>query len=97
MNVISIKAIHKFCEKNSNAEEALLTWYKVVKKAEWNNLIDLKKDFPSADYVADNRVVFNIKGNHYRLIARVSFQYRRVMIKWIGPHKEYDKIDVLKV
>jgi len=97
MNLISTKALRQYYEKNAATQQALLTWAKVVKKANWNNLTDLKKDFPGADYVADNRVVFNIKGNHYRLVARVVFTHKRVMVKWIGTHAEYDKIDVLQV
>ena len=91
MNVISYKAISKYCQANSNAEQALKTWFKTVSKAEWKDLNELKLDYPSADYVGDNRIVFNIKGNHYRLVARVAFEYKRVMVKWIGTHAEYDK------
>ena len=97
MNVISYKAISHYCQTNANAEQALKTWFKTVSKAEWKDLNELKKDYPAADYVGDNRIVFNIKGNHYRLVARVVFEYKRVMVKWIGTHAEYDKIDVLKV
>ncbi|MDX5422146.1 MAG: type II toxin-antitoxin system HigB family toxin [Hymenobacteraceae bacterium] len=97
MNVISIRAIHKFYEKHAGAKQALLTWYKTVSKASWKDINELWEDYPSADLVGDSRVIFNIKGNHYRLVARVSFQYKNVLIKFVGTHAEYDKIDPVTV
>ncbi|AKQ47463.1 hypothetical protein TH63_03265 [Rufibacter radiotolerans] len=93
MNVISLKKIKEYYTQNAGAKLPLTSWYKTTKHAEWKDLNALKKDFPSADLVKDGRVVFNIKGNHYRLVARVSFQYKSIMVKWIGTHAEYDKID----
>lgn len=84
-------------EEHADAEAALTAWYRVASKAEWKDLNDLKKDYPSADLVGDQRVVFNIKGNHYRLVARVNYLYKRIMIKWVGTHAEYDKIDAATV
>lgn len=97
MNVISIRAIHRFCEKHGAAKQALLTWYKTVSKANWKDINALWEDYPSADLVGDSRVIFNIKGNNYRLIARVNFQYKNVLIKFVGTHAEYDKIDPVTV
>ena len=97
MNVMSFKMLRDCYEKHADAEAALTAWYRVAKYAEWNDLNDLKKDYPSADLVADNRVIFNIKGNHYRIVARVAFQYKRIMIKWVGTHAEYDKIDAATI
>ncbi|MEM1408255.1 MAG: type II toxin-antitoxin system HigB family toxin, partial [Bacteroidota bacterium] len=59
----------------------------------WDSLNDLKQDYPSADYVGNNRVVFNIKGNDYRLIAIVIYVSQKVYMRWIGRHAEYDKVD----
>lgn len=63
----------------------------------WNNFNDVHKVYPMADVVGDDRVVFNIKGNKYRLISRFSFRYKSIQVKWIGTHAEYDAVDVLKV
>jgi mRNA interferase HigB len=97
LNIRSQKKLRGFYSQHPDAKEALNTWYKVASKAEWKDLNDLKLTYPSADYVGDDRVVFNIRGNHYRLIVRINFQYKNAMIKWIGTHAEYDKIDAKKV
>ncbi|WP_114782879.1 type II toxin-antitoxin system HigB family toxin [Botryobacter ruber] len=93
MNVISIRALQRFYEKHAGAKQALLLWYKTASKATWKDMNDLWMDYPAADLVGDSRVIFNIKGNHYRLVARVSFKYKNVLIKFVGTHAEYDKID----
>jgi mRNA interferase HigB len=93
MNVLSLKKIKEYYTKNTGAKVSLTSWFKTTRKADWKDLNDSKVDFPSADLVKDDQVVFNIKGNHYRLIARISFPYKSVMVKWIGTHAEYDKID----
>ncbi len=64
-----------------------------VKAADWQNHADLKTMFLSADYIANERYVFNIKGNHYRVVARIRFSSRTAFIKFIGAHKSYDSID----
>ena len=97
MNVISKKKLIEYYESHADAKEALLTWHGIVAKAEWQDPEDVRADFPKAEPVGDKRVVFNIKGNHYRLVARISYEYKHVLIKWIGTHAEYDKIDVLEV
>jgi mRNA interferase HigB len=72
----------------------LRNWYATVAAAEWKGPADIKKKFGAAvDFVADNRVVFDIGGNKYRLIVHVAYRYKRVLIKFIGTHKEYDRID----
>jgi mRNA interferase HigB len=76
--------------------EALETWYRLCKKATWRNF-NVRTAYPSADVVGDDRMVFNIKGNKYRLIARFSFRYKAIQVKWIGTHAEYNAIDVLNV
>ena len=97
MNVISFKKIKEFYEQHADAKLYLTAWFKTVRRAEWKDLNALKTDFPSADFVADNRIVFNIRGNHFRLVARVNFEHKRVMIKWIGTHAAYNKIDIKTV
>lgn len=67
-------------------------WYKITKRAEWENFADLKNTFNSADSVGSDRFVFNIKGNHYRIVAIVIFKVKRVYIRWVGNHKDYNRI-----
>lgn len=97
MNVVTKKTLMRYIQKYPEAASWLLTWYETVEFAEWNNFSEVKLIYPSADQLADNRVVFNVKGNHYRLIVRFSFKFKLVQIKWFGRHKEYDRINVLTV
>ena len=75
---------------------ALQDWFKRVKKAEWDNFADLRKSFNAVDAVGNSRYVFNIKGNQYRLIAKVMFTIKQVSVRWVGNHKDYEKIKDLK-
>ena len=77
--------------------EHLQAWFKLVKAARWESSAELKTQLRSASIVTAQRVVFNIKGNEYRLVAGINYQSHAVFIKWIGPHAEYDKIDVSTV
>jgi mRNA interferase HigB len=72
-------------------------WYAETAKATWKNSAELKKQFASAGIVSSERVVFNITGNDYRLVAAINYQFQIVLILWIGTHKEYDRISVEKV
>ena len=74
-----------------------LEWYKIVIQADWSNVNDVKNTFNSADYVGNERFVFNIKGNRYRIVAHIKFNSRRIYIKFVGTHAEYDKIDALNI
>ena len=76
---------------------ALEAWFDEVKKAKWQNSADVRRHYATASIISADRVVFNIKGNSYRLVVAVDFDRSIVWIKWIGTHKEYDKIDVKKV
>jgi len=75
----------------------LISWYNEVKKSDWANFSELKLSFNSADAVGNDRYVFNIKGNKYRIIALIIFKVRTVFILFIGTHKEYDKIGARRV
>jgi mRNA interferase HigB len=70
---------------------ALNAWVAEAKDAKWNTTIDIKNRYRSADFLADNRVIFNIKGNHYRLVVKVKYQNEIVVIEWVGTHAEYSK------
>jgi mRNA interferase HigB len=76
---------------------ALDAWYHEAKKASWKNAADVKRSYATASIVSGERVVFNIKGNSYRLVVAMDFEKSIAWIKWIGSHKDYDKIDVAKV
>ena len=97
MNVITRNTLISYCATYTDAEQALYTWYNVAKSKDWKNFNEVKDSYPSADQVGADRMVFNIKGNKYRLIVRFGFTFKSVQIKWFGPHKEYDKIDVISV
>jgi len=84
----------EFWQRHSDAEDALKTWYGIVKVAKWRNPSDIRNQFGSADFLQNNRVGFNIKGNKYRLIVKVIYELQRVYIRFIGTHAGYDKIDV---
>ncbi|MGM0581656.1 MAG: type II toxin-antitoxin system HigB family toxin [Bacteroidota bacterium] len=93
MRIVTKKHIVDFYTNHADSKTALEDWYIKVSKLECQNLNELKENFPSADYVGNNRVVFNIKGNHYRLIAIIIYVSQKVYIRWIGTHSEYDKIN----
>ena len=86
-----------YYEKHASSKTALELWYKNVSKCSWDHLNDLKKDYPNADYTGNFRVVFNIKGNDYRLIAIVIYISQKVYVRWIGTHSEYEKIDAKNI
>ena len=88
MRVISRAAILNFSRKHADAYAPLMNWYRITKRAEWKTLSDVRRDFGHADVVG-RRTVFNIKGNKYRLIARVNYYTRRVFILYILTHEEY--------
>jgi mRNA interferase HigB len=90
--VISKPAILKFAERHQDALVPLLNWYRITKRADWGSLADVRSDFAHADIVG-RRTVFNIHGNHYRLIARVNYKTKRVFILHILTHVEYSKGD----
>lgn len=96
MRIVTYKRIQEFSEKHADAEISLNFWYHTVTAKEWVNLNELKQDFNSVDYVGNHRFVFNIKGNDYRLVAIISFNARKVYIRFIGTHAEYDKIKDIK-
>lgn len=97
MQIIAKKVLRDFWTKHNQAEVPLSTWYMMVSKAQWNGPQDIKDMYGSADFVGDNRVIFNVGGNKYRLVVHVSYKFRRVLIKFIGTHNEYDKIDPEKI
>ena len=96
MRIVTYKRILEFSKTYADAENPLNFWYHTVTAKDWSNLNDIKRTFNSIDYVGNNRYVFNIKGNHYRLITIISFNAKKVYIRFIGSHSEYDKIKDIK-
>ena len=92
MRVIAKKTIVQFYTLHADAKTALEEWYEKTVKAEWENFAQVKQTSNSADYVGNNRVVFDIKGNQYRLVALVLFKIGMVYIRFIGTHNEYEQI-----
>jgi len=91
MLVLGNDKIHKFTKRHVNATSALNAWVAEAKDAKWITTMDIKKRYSSADFLADNRVIFNIKGNHYRLVVKVKYQNGIVLVEWVGTHAEYSK------
>ncbi len=82
-----------FWQSHADCEQQLKSWFREAIKAEWKNPNDIKEEYPSASILNNNRVVFNIKGNNYRLIVKISYEYEMVWIRFVGTHNEYDKIN----
>lgn len=94
MQVIALRTLRQFWRRHPQAEGPLRAWYAVVSRAEWSGPTDVKRQFgTTVDFVGDNRIVFDIGGNKYRLIVHVAYSFRRVLVKFIGTHAEYDRID----
>lgn len=91
--IISKKTLRDFWERYPDAEESLKSWHAEAKAAVWQNPADVKAQFGNASILKDSRVVFNICGNKYRLIVKISYAASIVLIRFVGTHKEYDAID----
>lgn len=94
MHIISIKKLRTFWKIHPDAEQSLRAWYTIAKHAQWQKPSDIKAEYSSASFVSDNRVVFNIKGNHYRLIVLAEYKKGKLFIRFVGTHAQYDRIDV---
>ena len=97
MRVIAKKILREFWEKYTDSEEPLKTWYKEASKANWASPNDIKAEYAKASILKSGRTVFNICGNKYRLIVEINYLRQWVFIRFIGTHKEYDKIDANKI
>ncbi|THV23092.1 type II toxin-antitoxin system HigB family toxin [Peteryoungia ipomoeae] len=102
MRVIARPALLEFCARlpkgsQATARAAMSEWYTAVEAASWSNFADVKATFNAADYVTNGKVVFDVGGNKYRIVALVGFRTKRVFILFGGTHKEYDAVDVAKL
>lgn len=97
MRIIARSYLKDFWEKNPKSKQSLLSWYDELKSLDWDNSADLKSNFSSTSIITSKRVVFNIKGNDYRLIVDIEYRLKIIFIVLIGTHKEYDLIDSKKI
>lgn len=94
MQIIALRTLKQFWERHPAAELPLRTWYTIARRTRWEGPADVRRQFGGAvDFVGDNRLIFDIGGNKYRLIVHAAYRYQRVLIKFIGTHKDYDRID----
>ncbi|MDN8541719.1 type II toxin-antitoxin system HigB family toxin [Erwinia sp. BC051422] len=97
MKIIAVAPLREFWTLHNQAEQPLKAWVDEVRKATWRTPQDIKRRYPSADFVAKNRVIFEIKGNDYRLIAAVAYRFQAVYVKFVGTHAQYYDIDAKTV
>ncbi len=91
--IFAKSTLRLFWEKHPDSEQSLKTWYDTAMSSNWKAPIDVKQSYANASILKDSRIVFNIKGNSYRLVAKFNFEKQWIFIKFIGAHSEYDKID----
>ncbi len=98
MRIFSRKTLREFWEAgHADAKTPLEAWYYETKKADWNSPQEVKNQYPSASVISNDRIVFNIKGNAYRLVCAIDYQRKGVFIRFIGTHAEYDKINAKEI
>ena len=91
MRILGLLVLEEFKKKHANSRGSLDAWRAEVERAKWRATADIKKRYPAADFLANNRVIFNIKGNTYRLVVTIGYEQGFVLIEWIGTHAEYSK------
>ena len=97
MRIIARSTLREYWQKHPDTEQPLKAWFDDTSRANWKTPSDIKENYANASIIANNRVVFNIKGNNHRLIVYIRYDIRIVFIRFIGTHKEYDKIDATTI
>ena len=97
MRIIARRTLREFWERYPDAEQPLRAWYHDARKADWRSPADIKRVSANASIVGGNRVVFNIKGNKYRLVVAINYPYHICYIRFVGTHRAYDQVDVVTV
>lgn len=97
MRIIARKTLREFAVRHPRSRQPLDDWYALVSAADWQTSSDVKRLFRSADFLPDNRVVFNIGGNDFRLVVKIEYRFRTVYIRFIGTHADYDRIDATTI
>ena len=95
--IIAKRTLSEFWVKHANSEQYLKTWHETAKNSKWNSPNDVKNTYVNASILKNNRVVFNIKGNDFRLVVDIEYRIGIAFIVWIGTHKEYDKVNILEL
>jgi mRNA interferase HigB len=97
VRILTKKRLKDFWLKHNDCEQSLKSWYAECKQAKWKTTNDIKRDYPNASFLKDNRVVSNIKGNSYRLTVKIHYKYQIVWIRFVGTHSEYNKINATTI
>lgn len=100
MRVIALSTLKAFLDRSpgyADARESIMAWYRTVRQADWASPADIKRAMRTASILQDGRVVFNLAGNKYRVVVWINYPYRVVYVRFIGTHRQYDKIDAQKV
>lgn len=97
MRIIAKSTLRDYWTVNKDAEQALLSWYKVANKAKWSNFNEVKQQFGTCKVIGNDRIIFKVKGNNYRLIIKISFENQLIWIRFIGTHSEYDLINAKEI
>ena len=97
MRIIAKSTLRDYWSVNKDTEQALLSWYKVANKAKWSNFNEVKLHFGTCKVIGNDRIVFKVKGNSYRLIIKISFENQLIWIRFIGTHSEYDLINAKEI
>ena len=93
VQIIALRILRDFWARHHQAEEQLRAWFGLVSRAGWRGPAEIREMFNSADFVGDSRVIFDLGGNKYRLVTHVAYRHHRVLIKFVGVHKDYDRIN----
>ena len=97
MRVLAKRTLRTFWEKHRDCEQQLSAWYHEASRASWQTPNDIKREYATASILPNNRVVFNIRGNHYRLVVKINYDYQIMWIRFIGTHAEYDNINANEI
>ncbi|MGH8639298.1 MAG: type II toxin-antitoxin system HigB family toxin [Burkholderiales bacterium] len=97
MRIIALGTLREFWRRHPDAEMPLRAWYAMARRAVWSRPAEIKADYRGASFIAGNRVVFNIKGNDYRLVLAVHYNRGLMFVRFIGTHREYDRIDAAAI
>lgn len=93
MRVIALRTLREFWERHPDARPSLEAWYSDVREAKWKAPSEIKDTYRNASIVGKNRVVFNMKGNSYRLVVAIQYEHGIVFVRFVGTHRDYDHID----
>ena len=97
MRIVAKKTLRDFWEAHADSEQKLKSWFQETSKTKWLTFNAIKVQYPSVSFLNDNRVVFNINGNNYRLIVIINYVYQMVWIRFVGTHAEYDKVNANEI